>query len=149
MNEWGRPSVADSDDHHREPEPARSGCTGSNRDQNGSGLAKNRAGRDGARSRCESARAHDDLPPPLSRTVLSDRDWQRIRTAFGLSARELEVVQHFFEGDTEARIAYRLGLTLNTVHTYVRRIYEKIGAHDQKEAILRVVAQHLAGLSPE
>jgi DNA-binding NarL/FixJ family response regulator len=45
-------------------------------------------------------------------------------------------------------IARRLGISPHTVHDYVRRVYEKLGASSRGAMILRVVAEYEA-LPPE
>ncbi|MFB0629851.1 response regulator transcription factor [Streptomyces sp. AB3(2024)] len=45
-----------------------------------------------------------------------------------LSRREREVLVHLAEGDTYCKIARRMGLSVHTVDTYLRRIRGKTGA---------------------
>ena len=57
----------------------------------------------------------------------------------GLSPREREVLDHLAQGYLYKEIAGRLAISYETVHTYVRRIYEKLQVHSRTEA----VAKHL------
>jgi DNA-binding NarL/FixJ family response regulator len=57
-----------------------------------------------------------------------------------LSPREREVLDHLAQGYLYKEIAARLAISYDTVHTYVRRIYEKLQVHSRTEA----VAKHLA-----
>lgn len=84
--------------------------------------------------------------PRPSQTILSDTDWIRIQHRLGLTNRQLQIVKHQFDGDSEVRIARLLGIKHSTVHTHVRRMYEKLGVSDQRELLVRVFAEHL---SPE
>jgi DNA-binding NarL/FixJ family response regulator len=52
-----------------------------------------------------------------------------------LSARETEVLQLFSKGFSYAEISQRLGISRNTVLTFVRRIYVKLGVNSQLEAV--------------
>jgi DNA-binding NarL/FixJ family response regulator len=57
-----------------------------------------------------------------------------------LSPREREVLDHLAQGYLYKEIAARLAISYDTVHTYVRRIYEKLQVHTRTEA----VAKHLS-----
>jgi DNA-binding NarL/FixJ family response regulator len=56
-----------------------------------------------------------------------------------LSPREREVLDYLSRGYLYKEIAAELALSYDTVHTYVRRIYEKLQVHSRTEA----VAKHL------
>ena len=55
----------------------------------------------------------------------------------GLTRREYEILRHVAMGQTNPEIAAALGLTRNTVKTYLQRTLEKLGAHNRVEALLR------------
>jgi DNA-binding NarL/FixJ family response regulator len=57
-----------------------------------------------------------------------------------LSPREREVLDYLSRGYLYKEIAAELSLSYDTVHTYVRRIYEKLQVHSRTEA----VAKHLS-----
>jgi len=56
-----------------------------------------------------------------------------------LSPREQEVLSHLASGYLYKEIAAQLNISYDTVHTYIRRIYEKLQVHSRTEA----VAKHL------
>jgi DNA-binding NarL/FixJ family response regulator len=58
-----------------------------------------------------------------------------------LSPREREVLDYLSRGYLYKEIAAELAISYDTVHTYVRRIYEKLQVHSRTEA----VAKHLTG----
>lgn len=62
----------------------------------------------------------------------------------GLSERELEVLQLITAGYSNDEIARRLFLSINSVKTYVRSGYRKIGATRRTQAVLWGVEQGLA-----
>jgi DNA-binding NarL/FixJ family response regulator len=66
-------------------------------------------------------------------------DAQGDADANALSPREREVLDHLAQGYLYKEIAARLAISYDTVHTYVRRIYEKLQVHSRTEA----VAKHL------
>ena len=61
---------------------------------------------------------------------------QRLREQ-GLARREYEILRRVAMGETNPEIAAALGLTKNTVKTYLQRVMEKLGAHNRVEAISR------------
>ena len=84
-----------------------------------------------------------EFQPPKGRTVLSPNQWVSTAVALRLSPRELEVVQCLFDDETEAAIARRLELSVHTVHTYLGRIYAKLGVRSRVQLIVCVFAAHL------
>ncbi len=55
----------------------------------------------------------------------------------GLTRREYEILRHVAMGETNPEIASALGLTRNTVKTYLQRTLEKLGARNRVEALSR------------
>jgi two-component system, NarL family, nitrate/nitrite response regulator NarL len=55
----------------------------------------------------------------------------------GLTRREYEILRHVAMGETNPEIARALGLTRNTVKTYLQRTLEKLGARNRVEALGR------------
>ena len=74
------------------------------------------------------------------KVVQSFREADRAGDEDALSPREREVLDHLAQGYLYKEIAARLAISYDTVHTYVRRIYEKLQVHSRTEA----VAKHLA-----
>jgi len=62
----------------------------------------------------------------------------------GLSPREVEVLRLIAAGKTNQEIGYRLFISLNTVATHVRRIYEKTQSANRAEAACYALRRHLA-----
>ncbi|MEM5515782.1 autoinducer binding domain-containing protein [Henriciella sp. AS95] len=60
-----------------------------------------------------------------------------------LSPRELEVLHAIAHGRSKATIAANLNLSKDTVDTYVKRLYVKLGVSDRGEAVAQAVAQGL------
>lgn len=56
-----------------------------------------------------------------------------------LTKREKEVVALLVSGATTRGIAEQTGLTVATVHTYLKRIYSKLGVHSRVELVARMV----------
>ena len=77
-----------------------------------------------------------------------DDDWAAIREELGLSARELELVKHIFEGKKLLSAARAMGLSHGTVKTYIQRIHRKLCVADQRELVLSVFAAHQRAIEP-
>lgn len=54
-----------------------------------------------------------------------------------LSERERQVLDLLSHGHPEKQIADRLGISQHTVHTYIRRIYEKLQVHSHAQAVAK------------
>jgi len=57
--------------------------------------------------------------------------------AESLSAREQEVLDHLSQGFLYKEIAEKMGISYETVHTYIRRIYEKLQVRTRTEAVAK------------
>jgi DNA-binding NarL/FixJ family response regulator len=62
--------------------------------------------------------------------------WRKLRE-HGLTPREYDILRHVAMGETNPEIAAALGLTRNTVKTYLQRALEKLGARNRVEALSR------------
>src|SRR5687768_3041602 len=69
---------------------------------------------------------------------LTPAEWERLLQHLGVSPREGEVLAQLLRGATEDQIALNLRLATGTVHTYLRRVYLKLGARNRAQAITRV-----------
>ncbi len=57
--------------------------------------------------------------------------------AENLSEREQQVLDHLSQGLMYKEIAEKLGISYETVHTYIRRIYEKLQVRTRTEAVAK------------
>jgi DNA-binding NarL/FixJ family response regulator len=57
-----------------------------------------------------------------------------------LSPRENDVLKWLSEGCDYVKIARRMGISLNTVRTYIRRIYDKLQVQSRTAAVLKYLA---------
>ena len=79
------------------------------------------------------------MSAPIAREVV--RLLQRIPTAGDvnahLSPREREVLERLAAGRTYKQIANEMGVTIHTVRSYIRRIYEKLHVQSRTEAVAK------------
>jgi DNA-binding NarL/FixJ family response regulator len=64
-----------------------------------------------------------------------------------LTPRELEVLRHLAEGETNRRIADELSLSLSTVKRHLERIIAKLGVSDRTQTAVKAVELRL--IDPE
>ena len=84
------------------------------------------AGRRGARARIEEVHAGEIVvPPEASRGPGGRGDWPG--REFGLTAREAEIIALITQGLSNQEIAERSYLSINSVKTYIRTAYRKMG----------------------
>jgi len=55
-----------------------------------------------------------------------------------LSEREQQVLDGLVKGALYKEIADELGISMGTIHTYIRRIYEKLHVHSRAQAVAKV-----------
>jgi DNA-binding CsgD family transcriptional regulator len=60
-----------------------------------------------------------------------------------LTLRELEVLHLIAGGKLNKEIADHLSIALTTVNSHLKRIYEKLGAHNRTEAVAQARRRHL------
>jgi DNA-binding NarL/FixJ family response regulator len=65
----------------------------------------------------------------------------QVGTIEGLSPREQEVLDYLAKGYLYKEIAAALSISYDTVHTHIRRIYEKLQVHSRTEAVAKRLFQ--------
>lgn len=83
--------------------------------------------------------------PSIARKVLQLFLAPKPADAYGLTQRELEVLQFTAEGNTQRTIAERLHLSPHTVDTHLRNIYAKLHVHNGLAAVSKAVRERLIG----
>lgn len=88
----------------------------------------------------DQLRFYDAVRPPLSAKAIAAAV-QRAK----LSERELDALRGMSDGLSNSEIGARIGVTEDTIKTYVRRLYRKIGARDRANAVLLGYRRGLLG----
>lgn len=65
------------------------------------------------------------------------------RTAGHLTGREMQVLSHLKYGESNFRIAHKLGLKEKTIEKYLTNIYDKLNVHSRTEALLCLQQLHI------
>ncbi len=90
----------------------------------------------------------DPGPDPVVGSSTSDQRARRLGQDVGLSPRETRVLSLVAQGLSNEEIAARDYLSVNTIKTYIRTAYRKIGAKNRTEASIWAV-QHGFGTEPD
>lgn len=85
---------------------------------------------------------HDQVSRPLLRRLVLDARRGAAPDA-NLSPREIQVLELCSEGRSNRGIAGALAISEETVKTYLKRLYEKLGASDRAQAVAIALRQQL------
>lgn len=70
-----------------------------------------------------------------------EETWARVVMSLGLPRQQARVVEGILRGKGDKQIAQELGLGVPTVRTYLGRVFDRLGASDRVQVVLRVIAQ--------
>lgn len=76
------------------------------------------------------------LPYP----VVSPEEWVQLVQSLGLSPRQVDIVRHLLRGESDKQIAAELEISVPTVRTHLRRLFQKFGIGDRVELVLYIFA---------
>ncbi len=76
-------------------------------------------------------------------SIFSKREWDELRCDLELSSRELQLVRGIFDDKTEKAIAYDLSISVHTVHSYLTRIYQRLGVCSRVELLVYIFGRYL------
>ncbi|MEI8372588.1 MAG: LuxR C-terminal-related transcriptional regulator [Planctomycetota bacterium] len=79
-----------------------------------------------------------------SAPLFSNSQWLWIAARIELTRRELDIVRLVFEDLGGRAIARELEVTVNTIHTQLKRLYLKLGVTSRVGLVLQIVREHLA-----
>jgi len=84
----------------------------------------------------EAVSGGSPLSPIIARRVIRQLQPDlESKTLFALTEREQQVLEELCLGSSYREAADRLGVTEGTVHSHVKRVYEKLGAANKAEAV--------------
>jgi len=80
------------------------------------------------------------MSPGLARMVIQNIQQQTPagEKDYGLTPREKEILKALSQGNSYKMVAAALGISIDTVRTHIKRIYEKLQVHSQVEAISKI-----------
>lgn len=77
------------------------------------------------------------------REVLSAEEFALIASAFALSPREAEYLDHAVADSRDGEIAARMAVSVHTAHSHRRRLFQRLGACDMPGALSVVLVRSL------
>ncbi len=77
------------------------------------------------------------MSPKIARAVIKEFQGLKEEDEFILTAKEISILKYIEEGYTYKEIGQMCNISPNTVHTYVKKIYQKLHAKGRKEAIIK------------
>lgn len=84
------------------------------------------------------------MSPVVARMVLNHFSGQHAKKKdYRLTPREKQILQSLTEGNSYKLIALNEGITMGTVTTHIKNIYEKLGVHSQAEAVSKALKEGL------
>lgn len=85
------------------------------------------------------------MSPNIARRVMEMFSQLAPKTQdYGLTPREMEILQLIVAGMTTKELAERIGLSIHTVDTHLRRIYAKLEVHNRSGAVAKALREKLA-----
>lgn len=83
------------------------------------------------------------MSPGIARTVLSSMYQPAVANPYQLTSREQEILGSLSKGNSYKLIAAELSISLDTVRTHIKRVYEKLHVHSQTEAVSKAINEKL------
>jgi DNA-binding NarL/FixJ family response regulator len=84
------------------------------------------------------------MSPIIAKKVIGSFHPARGSNQYNLTERELEVLQLLSKGHSTKAIADKLSIAFNTVRSHLKNIYAKLHVNCGKEAIAKVLAEHIS-----
>lgn len=83
------------------------------------------------------------MSPSIAKKVIESFRPVKTNNQYNLTERELEVLQLLSKGHSTKVISDKLDIAFNTVRSHLRNIYAKLHVNCGKEAIAKVLAEHI------
>lgn len=90
----------------------------------------------------EALEGGSPMSPSIARMVITSMQTPQANS-YNLSPREKEILGLLSKGESYKMIANRLGISLDTVRTHIKKIYDKLHVHSQTEAVSKAIRERL------
>ena len=91
----------------------------------------------------EVLRGGAPMSPSIARMVISHMHESSSGEDYQLTPREKEILQSLSRGNSFKLIAAELGISLETVRTHIKHIYDKLHVQSQIEAVSKAITERL------
>ena len=76
-------------------------------------------------------------------SIFLSKEWDELGCDLKLSPRALQLVRGIFDDKTEEGIAYDLRISVHTVHSYLIRIYQRLGVCSREQLLVYIFGRYL------
>jgi DNA-binding NarL/FixJ family response regulator len=84
------------------------------------------------------------MSPSIARMVLSSMQQKpTVQNLYQLTTRETEILATLSKGNSYKLIASDMQISIDTVRTHIKKIYEKLQVHSQTEAVSKALQEKL------
>jgi DNA-binding NarL/FixJ family response regulator len=84
------------------------------------------------------------MSPSIARMVINAMHQKPIQeNTYQLTSREKEILTALSKGNSYKLIAAEFGISIDTVRTHIKKIYEKLHVHSQTEAVSKAINEKL------
>ncbi|MEQ8243577.1 response regulator transcription factor [Fulvivirga sp.] len=84
------------------------------------------------------------MSPSIARMVLSSMQQKPVvQNPYHLTARETQILASLSKGNSYKLIASDMEISIDTVRTHIKKIYEKLHVHSQTEAVSKAIYEKL------
>jgi DNA-binding NarL/FixJ family response regulator len=83
------------------------------------------------------------MSPTIARMVINSMQMPSQENIYNLTAREKEILGQLSKGNSYKLIASESDITLETVRTHIKNIYQKLHVHSQTEAVSKAINERL------
>jgi DNA-binding NarL/FixJ family response regulator len=85
------------------------------------------------------------MSPGIARMVIENMQQKQAAddNKYNLTQREKEILYNLSKGNSFKMIAAELAISIDTVRTHIKRIYEKLQVHSQTEAVSKAVNERI------
>lgn len=84
------------------------------------------------------------MSPSIARMVLASMQQKStVENPYQLTAREKEILTSLSKGNSYKLIASEFAISIDTVRTHIKKIYEKLHVHSQTEAVSKAINERL------
>jgi DNA-binding NarL/FixJ family response regulator len=95
---------------------------------------------------CQVIAGEPPMSPGIARMIIAGMHQTHstpTHNDYKLSARETEILSHLSKGKSIKLMASELNISIDTVRTHVKNIYEKLQVHTQTEAVSKAINEKL------
>jgi len=83
------------------------------------------------------------MSPSIARMVVASMQQKPALNVYQLTPREKEILHSLSKGNSYKLIASEFQISMDTVRTHIKRIYEKLHVHSQTEAVSKAINEKL------